>query len=152
MDPTSSPGPTPESPSVLVTFRHQQGLNPWQLGGQRVYAGLAKWPVALHQRRDALAYARKYRLKFVKGWPIKSLDLYCVVYQVAEEQDLNHLLESLRGDVKVVTAEPMQHYRLLSRSASNDPLFAMQYGEHANAVEELHELAKGGGRPGRFNR
>lgn len=142
--PPSDSAPLAEDlPRLLVTFRLQSDVDPWQLIGTRVYASSSKWPVSLHQRREARAFAHEYQLNLVKDWPIKTLGLYCVVYQAPSSQDLDHLLARLRDDATVETAEPMQSYQLLSRAVGDDPLFAMQYGEHVGDINKLHALVSG---------
>ncbi|MGH8212837.1 MAG: S8 family serine peptidase [Rhodanobacteraceae bacterium] len=93
---------------------------------------------------------RRYRWRELTGWPIKSLDLYCIVLEPAAGVSRDALLKELASDDRVQLAEPLHDYTVYSdQSASprryNDPYVTLQRGfvETDAALAQTLSMGKG---------
>ncbi|HJR12988.1 MAG TPA: S8 family serine peptidase [Rhodanobacteraceae bacterium] len=76
---------------------------------------------------------RNYGWRQLVGWPIKSLDLYCIVLQPAAGTSRDTLLAALGRDKRVQLAEPLQDFSVYASRRQdtreyNDPYAALQRG------------------------
>ncbi|HJU25077.1 MAG TPA: S8 family serine peptidase [Rhodanobacteraceae bacterium] len=76
---------------------------------------------------------RRYAWRQVAGWPIKELDLYCIVLEPPAGVDRDELLKQLAGDDRVQLAEPLHEYSTYSTPHPdarryNDPYVDLQRG------------------------
>ena len=88
--------------------------------------------------------ARDYGLKRVRGWPIRSLGVYCEVLEVAAGSDADRIIERLLDDPRIDVAQRMNVFETLGTSY-NDPYADLQTSVTALAVENAHRLATGRG-------
>lgn len=93
---------------------------------------------------------RRYGWRQVAGWPIKSLDLYCIVLEPAPGTSRDALLEALAKDDRVRLAEPLHDYSVLSAAVPsprqyNDPYVDLQRGfvETDAALAQTWSVGKG---------
>lgn len=128
----------------LVTFKQQHfSITPPAGGSTHVYHAGDAWLVPLHLRARIKRLEKKYSVREIDGWPIKSLKLYCVVFEVDKKRDLAQLLATLRGDEKIANAQAMNTFTALSNNSYNDPKFDLQYGDYAATVQDLHQHTRG---------
>ena len=92
----------------------------------------------------------RYGWRELTGWPIKSLDLYCIVLEPAAGMSRDALLKALASDDRVQLAEPLHDYSVYSdRTTSprryNDPYVALQRGfaETDAALAQTLSMGKG---------
>src|SRR5690606_16325449 len=90
---------------------------------------------------DRLAEAHGLERK--KGWPIRSLGVYCEVFAVPEDIDLATLIERLRSDPRVDLAQPMNLFETLG--GYDDPYLDLQPAVVELGIERAHRLATGKG-------
>ena len=128
----------------LVTFKqeHFSYARP-AAGSTHVYHTGDAWPVPLHLRARIKRVEKKYAVRELDGWPIKSLKLYCVVFTVDENSDLTQLLATLRRDAQIANAQAMNTFVALGNNSYNDPKFNLQYGDYAATVQDLHQHTRG---------
>jgi len=79
------------------------------------------------------ALQRNYRWSRLVGWPIKSLDLYCIVLEPPAGTSRDALLAALARDKRVQLAEPLQNFSVYSSDQQdarkyNDPYVDLQRG------------------------
>ncbi|MGI9296061.1 MAG: S8 family peptidase [Pseudomonadales bacterium] len=128
----------------LVTFKQKHfSMAPPAAGSTHVYHAGDAWSVPLHLRARIKRLEKKYSVREIDGWPIKSLKLYCVVFEADENRDLTQLLASLRNDEKIASAQAMNTFIALGNNAYNDPKFDLQYGDYAATVQDLHQHTRG---------
>ena len=66
------------------------------------------------RRASAKAIAAAHGLREVTAWPIGLLEVHCLVYELPEGVDRNAMLEQLRRDRRVETAQPLQTFSTLT--------------------------------------
>lgn len=93
---------------------------------------------------------QKYGLREVTGWPIKALDLYCVVLEPGPGVDRDALLKALAKDERVQLAQPLQDFSVYSdlppaAHRYNDPYADLQHGFVETDAALAHNLSQGSG-------
>jgi subtilisin family serine protease len=99
---------------------------------------------------------QRYGLQEVSGWPIKALDLYCVVLHPAPGVDRDQLIAALQKDARVQLAQPLQDYSVYSTDTKagntagdahkyNDPYADLQRGFVETDAALAHNSSQGEG-------
>ncbi len=93
---------------------------------------------------------QRYGWRELAGWPIKPLDLYCIVLEPAAGTSRDALLKALASDDRVQLAEPLHDYSVYSDRAGsprryNDPYVGLQRGfaETDAALAQTLSMGKG---------
>lgn len=107
------------------------------------YVDPSGYSVSPRTRRTATRLARDYDLAERQGWPIRPLDLYCVVYEVPAEMPIEDVIARLSNDARVESVQPMQTFEV--ESSYDDPYVAMQHGMEATRVWDTHAWVAGRG-------
>jgi hypothetical protein len=121
-----------------VVSRGSAGASP------RPYAGVGRYAGSPYAQRIAAELARDYDARRVAAWHIGSLELYCVVLEADSATERNRLVDRLRHDARVESAEEM--HRFGTRAGTllyNDPLFGLQTAVTDMDVPAAHALAHG---------
>jgi len=138
----------PEHPLILVTFANAPSRVSNRAGttGQH-YGGAAGYSVAQSAHRQAQRVATTYSLKEVANWPIRSLSVHCVVYEVPDNRPMATVLAALASDPQITLAQPLQEFHTLADSQPpyNDPLYDMQTNLTALDVARAHAYSQGEG-------
>jgi len=138
----------PEHPLILVTFANAPGSVPSRAGstGQH-YTGAGGYSIAQSAHRQAQRVATTYSLKEVANWPIRSLSVHCVVYEVPDSRPVANVLAALASDPQITLAQPLQEFHTLTESKPpyNDPLYDMQTNLTALDVPHAHAYSQGEG-------
>jgi subtilisin family serine protease len=147
--PISAEEPASEQPlRVLVTFKDASSGNMANnpVPG-RSYRYRSRYRVSAAVKRDARAIAAEYELASVDDWPIGSLDVYCVVYELADSESPTVLLQKLRDDPRVDSAQEMHYFQSMTLPAGlyNDSYAGFQYGFESMNVSKAHQYANGSG-------
>jgi subtilisin family serine protease len=93
---------------------------------------------------------KRYDLQEVSGWPIKALDLYCVVLHPAPGVDRDALIAALQKDERVQLVQPLQDYSVYSTDTGdahkyNDPYADLQRGFVETDAALAHNASQGEG-------
>src|SRR3982074_3614006 len=105
------PGPSREADAqhrrVLVTFANELRQSPGPAGttGRR-YTGDG-YLVTQSAHQQAKRVATQYSLREVASWPIKTLAVHCVVYEIPDDRSIAAVLALLAKDSHVALAEPL---------------------------------------------
>lgn len=99
-------------------------------------------PPRIDRNLDRLA--RDYGLRRLRGWPIRSLGVYCEVFEVGPGQDVDAMISLLGNDSRVDLAERMQRFDTLG-AHYDDPYADLQPAVAELALEPAHRLATGRG-------
>lgn len=92
-----------------------------------------------------------YGLREVTGWPIKALQVYCVVLEPPPGVDRDTLIRTLARDERVQLAQPLQDYAVYSDKSSdpphhyNDPYADLQRGFVETDAALAHNTSQGEG-------
>ena len=86
----------------------------------------------------------EYGLDQVGAFPLTSLGVQCVVFQVSENRPLDDVLAQLRVDPRVESVQQNQFFQGL-RALNGDPYASLQYGPRAVRADRAHAWATGRG-------
>ena len=96
------------------------------------------------------ALKQSYGIREITGWPIKSLDLYCIVLEPPPGMTREALLETLSKDSRVQLAQPLQDYAVYADAPQgaheyNDPYANLQRGFVDTEAALAHSVTQGNG-------
>jgi subtilisin family serine protease len=129
---------------ILVTLEEVQPPPLRRPGSSsRGYVDASGYMVSERTRRTASRLARDYDLARRQSWPIRPLDIYCVVYEVPAELPLEEVITRLSQDARVESVQPMQSFEV--QSSYDDPYVGMQHGMAATRVWDTHAWTAGRG-------
>ena len=135
---------------VIVTFANEPHQSPGPAGSTgRRYTGDG-YLLAQSAHQQAKRVATKYALKEVANWPIRSLAIHCVVYEIPDGRSVADVVAALSKDTNVALAEPMSEFHTLSDTKPttapyNDPLYDLQTNLTALGIASAHEHTQGAG-------
>ena len=138
---------------VVVTFANEPKQSPGAAGSTgRRYTGDG-YLLAQSAHSDAKRVAAKYSLREVANWPIRSLAIHCVVYEIPDGRSVTSVLAELAQDSTVTLAEPLSEFHTLSDSKPtaaaggpyNDPLYDLQTNLTTLGIAAAHERTQGAG-------
>ncbi len=93
---------------------------------------------------------QSYGMREVAGWPIKALNLYCVVLETPPGMTREALLATLAKDDRVQLAQPLQDYAVYAQNPQtphpyNDPYANLQRGFVETDAALAHDETQGKG-------
>jgi hypothetical protein len=88
--------------------------------------------------------AREHGLRRVEGWPIRSLDVYCEVFEVGDGAKVDAVLAELAVDERVQLAQRMNTFETLTGRA-DDTYADLQPAARQLDLPEAHRVATGKG-------
>jgi Subtilase family len=94
------------------------------------------WERITHQLEVA------YHLRAESGWPMRTLGVRCVVFDVPRGGSLERTVQRLAADPRVESAQPVYVFAALGGS---DPYLSLQHGADALRLEPVHRWATGRG-------
>lgn len=94
------------------------------------------------------ALKKNYGLREVTGWPIKALDVYCVVFEPPPGMTQEALLKALAKDDRVQLAQPLHDFSVYAEKRRdphryNDPYVNLQRGFVETDAALAHNLSQG---------
>jgi subtilisin family serine protease len=135
---------------VVVTFANDPRQSPGPAGSTgRRYTG-GGYVVTQSAHQQAKRVATQYSLREVASWPIKTLAVHCVVYEIPDDRSLAAVLALLAKDSHVALAEPLSEFHTLSDAKQtsapyNDPLYDLQTSLTALDIASAHTHSQGAG-------
>jgi subtilisin family serine protease len=147
----AAPAPLPlagSAPRIVVAFANVPQGAPAPAGTTGTRYGGDGYRLAQAAHRQARRVADAYALRELTSWPIETLAMHCVVYEVPPGRDVGQLLAELQKDAQVMLAEPLQEFHTLSSAADpayNDPLYGLQANLAPLGVAAAQEHAQGAG-------
>ncbi len=96
------------------------------------------------------ALKRHYGLREITGWPIKALDVYCVVVKTPPGMARDALIKALAKDDRVQLAQPLHDYAVYTTEPpqprqDNDPYASLQRGFVETDAALAHDFSEGSG-------
>ena len=92
----------------------------------------------------AKALSEDYRLREVGNFPLSSIRVQCIVYQIPEDQLLESVVEQLGRDPRVESVQTNQVFAGVQGSHS-DPYATLEYGAVAIRADRAHRVSTGKG-------
>ena len=135
---SASEGSSQAERRILVTFVDRSinrvpfgnPANPYRQRGDYRSSTWSRW--------TATRFAEDYKLQQVAQWPIITLGVHCVVYEIPLDQSIDRVLESLARDKRVDSVQRMHRFRVLS-----DPYFRLQTALQSMQIEAAQRWATG---------
>jgi subtilisin family serine protease len=140
----------PQHPRVIVTFSNQPRQPPAPAGTTGRRYGGDGYLLAQSAYRQARRVATRYSLREVASWPIKTLSIHCVVYEILDDRSVATVLAALSQDSTVTLAEPLSEFHSLTDTKQpsapyNDPLYDLQTNLTALDIADAHARSQGAG-------
>ena len=129
---------------ILVTFDNAGAR---MTTSRAPYRARTRYSMTTEARKQARAVEDEYQLEQVDHWPIKSLSVYCFVYRVADGEDREQVLNRLRADARVESAQALNQFETgMNASAGYDDAYAgLQYGLDTLELTLAHRYSRGEG-------
>ena len=89
--------------------------------------------------------AADYGLKHVDHWPMRSLNVHCVVFEAGPEAQMDALVARLSADSRVESAQAMNRFELMGAADGNDPYRGLQGSLDTLGVAEAQRWSTGRG-------
>ncbi len=127
---------------ILITFHDERTgqvpvADPANGYRQRGAYGNSTWSIKVAER-----LAEEYGLQIVSQWPINTLGIHCVVYEVPANLSPDQLIKRLGQDERVEAAQAMQQFRSMA-APYDDPYYTLQADMRTLHIESAHHLATG---------
>ncbi len=130
---------------IVVTIRNERPtLVPRAGSTTRSYSGRSAYAAAPATLAQSRSIATTYKLREVSGWPIGLLGVHCLVYELAPGSDREAMLERLRRDRRVESAQPLNSFRTLTGTQA-DPYRKLQRNLDLMNVSRAHRWSRGEG-------
>lgn len=134
-------------PRIVVTFANTVESAPAPPGSTGQRYGGTTYLVGQSAHAMARRVAAQYGLKEVTSWPIKTLAVHCVVYEIVDGRSVAAVLAALAKDPRVGIAEPLNEFHTLTGPGPpyNDPLYDLQTNLAELRIERAHARTQGAG-------
>ena len=111
------------------------------------YRARKRYAITAEARKQAQAVAVEYRLHQVDHWPIRSLSVYCFVYRVSDGDDRKHVIDQLRADARVESAQALNVFETGAKPPSpyDDTYADLQHGLDTLDLTQAHRHSRGQG-------
>lgn len=129
---------------ILVTYVNDGAR---ATGPGAPYRHRKRYAISAEARRHSSQIADEYELTQVDHWPIKHLSVYCFVYRIADGDSRHDVLEKLRKDARVESAQPMQEFQtgIAENILYDDTYASLQHGLATLDVSLAHKHSRGHG-------
>jgi len=120
---------------------------PQQLRDRQIIVTLTSAPAELWDGMQGIL-ARSYGLREVGAFPLRSIGVQCVVFEVPGDRSVEDVIARLRRDPLVESVQANQVFGGAVTGlpvAHNDPYASLQYGVHAIRADLAHRWATGKG-------
>ncbi|MEX2124746.1 MAG: S8 family serine peptidase [Woeseia sp.] len=131
---------------ILVTFP-DDGARVVSSGTGEPYRKRKRYSIGADVRRHAAEIASEYALDEVDRWPIRSLSVFCFIYRVSAGMDRESVIERLRTDPRVESAQLVQRFETLASPLPeyDDTYANLQRGLDVMEISAAHRYSRGQG-------
>ncbi len=136
-----TPGADDAPKEILVTYV-DKSINRSTTALSSHYRRRGHYRSSTWSERIAGELSEAYHLTLVTQWPMTELGVHCVVYDVASDAALTEVLEALRHDERVESAQSMHHFQTMAAEYS-DPYYRLQNNIRAMHIEAAQRWATG---------
>jgi subtilisin family serine protease len=135
---------------IVVTLRNESAPSVPRAGSTvRGYEPPPAYSLAPATRASARAVAAAHDLREIAAWPIGLLGVHCIVYELPVGIDRNAMIDRLRRDSRVESAQPYQSFATLTNDfdppAASDPYRPLQRNLDLMDVAGAHAWSRGEG-------
>ncbi len=140
---------TLEERRLLVTFTDRTIERELPANAQDGYRMRGNYANSGWSKRVAENLAQRHHIDFVAQWPVTTLGVSCVVYEVPDKLALEQVISGLQHDSEVASVQLMQHFSVMGAKPEShnysDPYLKLQTGFQALGIAQLHQYATGRG-------
>lgn len=131
---------------ILVTLTNE-GANAVSGGISEPYRKRKRYSIGAQARLHAAELAADYALTEVDRWPIRSLSVFCFVYRVPPGLDRESVVERLRTDPRVESAQLVHRFETVAgpQPAYDDTYANLQRGLDVMDISAAHRYSRGQG-------
>lgn len=86
----------------------------------------------------------EYGLTRVANWPLATIDVFCVVFEIEDSDERDSVVEALRLEQGIETAQVVQAFSSQS-DTYNDPYLSIQHGIYEIQAIPSHQWSRGSG-------
>lgn len=131
---------------ILVTFSND-GAKPVSGGIGEPYRKRKRYSMSDEARQHSAAIGSDYALLEVDRWPIRSLSVFCFVYRVPAHMNRESVVERLRADPRVESAQPVNSFttRADPLAQYDDTYAGLQRGLDVMDIFTAHRYSRGQG-------
>jgi Subtilase family len=131
---------------ILVTFTNV-GASAVSTAIAEPYRKRKRYSIGAEARRHAAEIAGDYALVEVDRWPIRSLSVFCFIYRVPPGMDRQRVVERLRMDPRIESAQLVHRFRTLADPPSgyDDTYVNYQRGLDVMDISAAHRYSRGQG-------
>ena len=130
---------------IVVTVRNDDSPMATRAGSTlRAYGMPGRYSITAKTRRAVQGLASTYGLHEVSGWPIPMLKVHCVVFELPDTADATQMLDRLKRDSHVESAQALQSFATLD-TPYNDPYEQLQRNLPVLEIAQAHEWSRGAG-------
>ncbi len=134
---------------IVVTFANVPKHPAGRAGTTGGHYGGSGYLVGQSAHQQAQRVAKAYSLREVANWPIKALQVHCVVFEVPDDRPIANVISVLAKDPGITLAQPLQQFHTLTDSSAdshyNDPLYDLQTNLTSLGIPQAHERSQGDG-------
>jgi len=143
---TAEDGSVDPARDILVTFSNDR-VRVIGAGVSEPYRKRKQYSIDAEARRHAADIADEYALREVDRWPIRSLEVFCVVYRVSTGSDRDKIVGQLLTDPRVESAQPVQQFQTLASPVTDydDTYAGLQRGLDVMEIPAAHLYSRGQG-------
>lgn len=142
VEPANEANSSPSTRQILVTFPDERSqripigdpVNPYRRRGD--------YQNSTWSGRVAGQLAEQYGLKQIAQWPITTLGVHCVVYEIPADQSVENVLRLLEQDERVESVQTMKRFRVMAEAYS-DPYFKLQASLLSMHIESAQQISTG---------
>ncbi len=118
------------------------------------YGAPPRYTTGMHAATLVEQIAREHQLVQAAAWPIPSLNVHCIVFEILDSRPREEVLAALAKDDRIALAQPLQDFSVQEQPtartadaavAYNDPYAPLQRGFIGTSAAQAHRVTTGRG-------
>lgn len=134
-----------EKTQILVTFNDERVNRVPIADAVNTYRARGSYSNSTYSERVAESLAETYGLSQVAQWPVTTLGVHCVVYEVPAKST-DDVMKRLGADPRVGVVQTMNQFHVMnspSAKSYTDPYYKLQSGLHEMQLNDIHREVTG---------
>jgi subtilisin family serine protease len=140
--------PPPAAARIVVTFANPAHTAVPPAGSTGAHYGGDGYRTGQSAHQQAQRLAAAQRLRQLDSWPIETLAMHCVVFEITDGRPLGEVLAAVAHSDGVLIAQPLNEFHTLSDGSApayNDPLYDLQTNLATLGIARAHQRTQGAG-------
>lgn len=135
-----------ENTQILVTFHDERIDHVPVADAVNAYRARGNYGNSTWSERIADSLAETYGISQVAQWPVTTLGVHCVVYEIPATKSTTEVLRQLGADRRVDGVQTMRQFHVMNAAsphAYSDPYFKLQSGLQEMHLGNIHQKVTG---------